>query len=92
MVAFFILFCASARWIGIHGFSIGIDDVQPGETLNEEKSKAIESGYRACNHIIEDFKQGNLQLKSGLDAAKSLEAGITGILNTIREATGTVKT
>jgi DNA-directed RNA polymerase III subunit RPC1 len=27
----------SARWIGNHGFSIGIDDVQPGAKLSQEK-------------------------------------------------------
>lgn len=91
MVVFYLVFC-SARWIGIHGFSIGIDDVQPGVVLEQRKKDEIGDGYKACNKKIEDFRQGNLQLKSGLDAAKSLEAEITGILNKIREDTGTVKT
>ncbi|XP_010483650.1 PREDICTED: DNA-directed RNA polymerase III subunit 1 [Camelina sativa] len=78
----------SARWIGIHGFSIGIDDVQPGAELNNKRKNTIQKGYTDCQSIIEDFNRGNLQLKAGLDGAKSLEADITGILNTIREDTG----
>ncbi|KAG7606722.1 RNA polymerase Rpb1 domain 3 [Arabidopsis thaliana x Arabidopsis arenosa] len=78
----------SARWIGIHGFSIGIDDVQPGEELSKERKDSIQFGYDQCHRKIEEFNRGNLQLKAGLDGAKSLEAEITGILNTIREATG----
>ncbi|CAA7046445.1 unnamed protein product [Microthlaspi erraticum] len=31
----------SARWIGIHGFSIGIDDVQPGEALRRRRKETI---------------------------------------------------
>lgn len=80
----------SARWIGIHGFSIGIDDVQPGEELNKERKNTIQLGYDQCHRKIMDFNRGKLQLKAGLDGAKSLEAEITGILNTIREATGKV--
>ncbi|ESQ42341.1 hypothetical protein EUTSA_v10012446mg [Eutrema salsugineum] len=78
----------SARWIGIHGFSLGIDDVQPGEELREEREKIINKGYEDCGLKIRDFNEGRLQLKAGLDTAKSLESDITGILNRIREATG----
>ncbi|XP_010535561.1 PREDICTED: DNA-directed RNA polymerase III subunit 1 [Tarenaya hassleriana] len=78
----------SARWIGNHGFSIGIDDVQPGKELNKKKSKTIMEGYEECDATIQKFDEGKLQLKAGLDAAKSLEADITEILNRIREVTG----
>lgn len=91
MVAFYLVLC-SARWIGIHGFSIGIDDVQPGETLTKERKKLIEQGYNDCDEKIKAFALGSLHLKAGLDAAKSLEAELTTILNKIREATGKVNT
>ncbi|CAN8252676.1 unnamed protein product [Cochlearia groenlandica] len=78
----------SARWIGIHGFSIGIDDVQPGEALRRERGKIIDDGYQKCVEKISRFTEGNLKLKAGLDTAKSLEAEITEVLNTIRELTG----
>ncbi|VVB16666.1 unnamed protein product [Arabis nemorensis] len=78
----------SARWIGIHGFSIGIDDVQPGEMLRKDRKIRIKEGYKLCDNKIKAFEKGNLQLKAGLDAAKSLEADLTMILNKIREETG----
>ncbi|CAH2069371.1 unnamed protein product [Thlaspi arvense] len=78
----------SARWIGIHGFSIGIDDVQPGEELRNRKEDIIREGYEGCVSKIENFNNGAQKLKAGLDTAKSLEAEITGILNGIREDTG----
>ncbi|XP_043723195.1 DNA-directed RNA polymerase III subunit 1 isoform X1 [Telopea speciosissima] len=80
----------SARWIGNHGFSIGIDDVQPGELLNRQKKARIEEGYVACDELIQSFNKGNLKLQPGCDAAQTLEAEITGVLNKIRETAAKV--
>lgn len=80
----------SARWIGNHGFSIGIDDVQPGSRLNDNKSKEIEEGKRCCADLIHDYNDGKLKLQPGFDAAQTLEAEITKVLNTIRESTAKV--
>ncbi|CAO2831975.1 unnamed protein product [Amaranthus hypochondriacus] len=80
----------SARWIGNHGFTIGIDDVQPGKLLNEEKQFRINEGYRACDGLIKSFNEGKLTLMPGCDAAQTLEAKITQQLNEIREIAGKV--
>ncbi|KAK9169160.1 hypothetical protein Syun_001300 [Stephania yunnanensis] len=80
----------SARWIGNHGFSIGIDDVQPGYLLNKQKKARIDEGYDACDELIQSFNNGNLKLQPGCDAAQTLEAEITGVLNKIRETTAKV--
>ncbi|OMO91373.1 RNA polymerase, alpha subunit [Corchorus olitorius] len=80
----------SARWIGNHGFSIGIDDVQPGKRLNDEKAVTIAGDYKKCDEEIEMFNEGKLQLKPGCDAAQTLEANISDILNKIRDKTGKV--
>ncbi|KAJ7947738.1 DNA-directed RNA polymerase subunit [Quillaja saponaria] len=80
----------SARWIGNHGFSIGIDDVQPKEILISKKDQTISDGYRKCDDFIEAFNKGKLELKAGCDAAQSLEALITGVLNGIRDTAGKV--
>eukprot|EP00268_Persea_americana_P026340 TRINITY_DN25729_c0_g1_i2.p1 TRINITY_DN25729_c0_g1~~TRINITY_DN25729_c0_g1_i2.p1 ORF type:complete len:1385 (-),score=229.29 TRINITY_DN25729_c0_g1_i2:420-4574(-) len=80
----------SARWIGNHGFSIGIDDVQPGEDLNEKKGKTIEKGYRVCDGLILDYNEGKLRPQPGCNAAQTLEAKISGTLNKIREETANV--
>ncbi|XP_024019134.1 DNA-directed RNA polymerase III subunit 1 [Morus notabilis] len=78
----------SARWIGNHGFSIGIDDVQPSDKLRDEKDQKINEGAKDCDDKIKSYKEGNLPPEPGCDAAQSLEAVITGILNKIREETG----
>ncbi|XP_052199339.1 DNA-directed RNA polymerase III subunit 1 isoform X2 [Diospyros lotus] len=80
----------SARWIGNHGFSIGIDDVQPGERLNENKKARIQEGYWKCDELIQSYNKGMLKLQPGCDAAQTLEAQITGVLNNIRETTAKV--
>ncbi|CAI0374147.1 unnamed protein product [Linum tenue] len=80
----------SARWIGDHGFSIGIDDVQPGKRLSDEKGRTISNGYQHCNKIIEEYNRGKLALKPGCDATQTLEAEITDRLNKLREEAGDV--
>nr|XP_034916946.1 DNA-directed RNA polymerase III subunit 1 isoform X2 [Populus alba] len=80
----------SARWIGNHGFSIGIDDVQPGKKLVDEKGKTISNGYRHCNKLIADYNGGRLALKPGCDATQTLETEITERLNKLREEAGDV--
>ncbi|KNA22334.1 hypothetical protein SOVF_034890 [Spinacia oleracea] len=80
----------SARWIGNHGFSIGIDDVTPGKLLAEEKHSNIVEGYRDCDGLIKSFTEGKLALMPGCDAAQTLEAQITQKLNKIRETAGKV--
>eukprot|EP00897_Mesotaenium_endlicherianum_P003119 jgi/Mesen1/2835/ME000174S02093 len=80
----------SARFIGNHGFSIGIDDVQPSRRLESEKQKQVDKGYAACDEHIRAFRGGHLALQPGCDAAQTLEAEITGELNRIREEAGKV--
>lgn len=80
----------SARWIGNHGFSIGIDDVQPGERLNKNKRARVLEGYGQCDELIQSYSKGQLKLQPGCDAAQTLEAQITGVLNSIRETAASV--
>nr|CAB3487477.1 unnamed protein product [Digitaria exilis] len=81
----------SARFIGNHGFSIGVDDVQPGEHLNRQKKMKIDEGYRQCHDLISLFAKGALALHPGCNAAETLEHKITGVLNEIRTAAGNAK-
>lgn len=80
----------SARWIGNHGFSIGIDDVQPGECLNQQKKRTIDDGNRECRDFITKYNKGELTLQTGCDAAQTLELEIYNVLNKIRSAAGNV--
>uniref|UniRef100_A0A0E0H2I6 DNA-directed RNA polymerase subunit n=1 Tax=Oryza nivara TaxID=4536 RepID=A0A0E0H2I6_ORYNI len=80
----------SARFIGNHGFSIGVDDVQPGEHLNQEKKMKIDGGYKDCHDLIASYSKGALRLQPGCNAAQTLEQSITRVLNEIREEAGKV--
>ncbi|KAF9618721.1 hypothetical protein IFM89_002416 [Coptis chinensis] len=77
----------SARWIGNHGFSIGIDDVEPGGLLNHKKKARMDEGYEKCDNLIKDYNEGKLELPPGCDSAQALEAQITEVLSKIRETT-----
>lgn len=81
----------SAPWIGNHGFSIGIDDVQPGKVLNGKKKFEIDDGYKKCNNSIEKYEKKELCLKPGANAAETLEREITEVLNDIRKKAGDVR-
>ncbi|KAK9920884.1 hypothetical protein M0R45_029422 [Rubus argutus] len=72
----------SARWIGIHGFSIGLSDVQPSDNLYDEKEKIIKEGYSKCDSQIDLYNQRKLE------TLESLESGISEVLNKIRDQTG----
>ena len=52
----------SARWIGNHGFSIGIDDVQPGANLEKLKKQKVEEGYRNRQGLLQSTCVPHLQL------------------------------
>ncbi|KAL9225768.1 hypothetical protein vseg_001656 [Gypsophila vaccaria] len=80
----------SARGISNHGFSIGIDDVQPGKLVNERRQCIIMEGYKECDRLIQSYDMGELSLVPGFDAVGTLEQKITGNLNDIREKTGKV--
>ncbi|PIA38793.1 hypothetical protein AQUCO_02700174v1 [Aquilegia coerulea] len=74
----------SARWIGNYGFSIGIDDVQPGEHLKKEVKKRIDEGHISCDNFIRLYTEGKLDPLPGCDSAQTLEVSVTGVLNNIR--------
>ncbi|CAM8879158.1 unnamed protein product [Rhodiola kirilowii] len=80
----------SARWIGNHGFSIGIDDIRPGEELNNKKKEKVAEGYKACDDLVEQYNKGALEVETGADAAQSLELKITKNLNDIRDTAAKV--
>lgn len=80
----------SARWIGNHGFSIGIDDVTPGENLVKQKQGEIHRNYKKCEDCIQQFNEGKLAVQPGCDAAQTLEAEVTMSLNKVRDDIGKI--
>jgi DNA-directed RNA polymerase III subunit RPC1 len=80
----------SARWLANQGFSIGIDDVQPGSQLRKEKELTVEKGYADCDSNIRLSKHGKLPNQPGLNDSETLEAKLSGILSKIRDDVGQV--
>ena len=78
----------SARWISTRGYSIGIGDVTPFESLLATKKSLIETSYSKCANMIEKYQDGTLELKAGCNAEQSLEDGLNGELGNIREKAG----
>ena len=62
------------RWLSLHGFTIGINDVIPPTRLSKEKNLLIESAYEKCTGKIDLFKSGNLDLQPGCTMEESLKA------------------
>ncbi|KAI8805242.1 hypothetical protein BJ742DRAFT_821492 [Cladochytrium replicatum] len=75
----------SARWLANQGFSIGIDDVQPGEQLRKEKESTVEEANRKCEELIEKMRQGKLECDPGCTEEQTLEAKVSGILSKVRD-------
>ena len=80
----------SARWLSNFGFSVGINDVQPGGYLKERKDELIKKAYRDVKHMIKDFEVGKLEAQAGCDADQTLENKISGTLNKVREEAGQI--
>jgi DNA-directed RNA polymerase III subunit RPC1 len=79
-----------ARFLGDRGFSIGIDDVQPGVKLRRGKEVVVDKGYRECDSNIADFRDGRLPSQPGCTPEQTLEAVISGILSRIRDDCGQI--
>lgn len=79
-----------ARWLADRGFSIGINDVQPGFALCQQKEDLVRRGYAECDRNIEEFSLGKLQTQPGCSAEQTLEAVISGILSKIRDDVGQI--
>ena len=80
----------SSRWMANRGFSIGIDDVQPGDRLRDEKKLMVEQGYSDCAEAISLSLSGLLPKQAGFNDEETLEAKLSGILSKIREDVGTI--
>ncbi|MCJ1359857.1 MAG: hypothetical protein MMC33_009860 [Icmadophila ericetorum] len=78
----------AARWLTQQGFSIGIDDVYPGDKLVELKKQLIEDAYKKCDELITKFKAGELKRSAGCDEEQTMENQISGILSGVRAEAG----
>ena len=74
----------SSRWMGNQGFSIGIDDVQAGSFLIEQKNLLVKKGYDDCDLLIQQAQRGELVNQPGMTSEATLEGKISGVLSEIR--------
>ncbi|KAI8613763.1 hypothetical protein BC830DRAFT_1130691 [Chytriomyces sp. MP71] len=80
----------SARWLANQGFSIGIDDVQPTESLRRQKESLVLGGYDKCTDLISQKEQGNLSCGPGMNEDQTLEREISRILSGLRDTIGNI--
>lgn len=77
-----------ARQLTNRGFSIGVGDVFPTQSLRIEKEKMVSIAYEQCDDLIETFKQGKLDKAPGCNMEQTLENSISGILSKVRQQAG----
>ncbi|KAM4065931.1 RNA polymerase rpb1 [Hirsutella rhossiliensis] len=78
-----------ARQLANRGFSIGVGDVFPTDSLKAEKENLVSVAYKQCDDLIETFKQGKLDKAPGCNMEETLENLISGILSKVRQQAGT---
>lgn len=79
-----------ARFLGNRGFSIGINDVTPGDDLKRKKELMVEAAYLKCDELIDLYNRGKLETQPGCNEEQTLEAKIGGLLSKVREEVGDV--
>jgi DNA-directed RNA polymerase III subunit RPC1 len=79
-----------ARFLGNRGFSIGINDVTPGDKLKSRKEEMVEYAYTKCDELITSYNEGKLETQPGCNEEQTLEAKIGGLLSKVREEVGEV--
>lgn len=66
--------------------SLCVDQV----VIQVKKQATISESYEECDTLIRQFHQNKLPLTAGCDMEGSLEAQVTGVLNSIRETASKV--
>ncbi|OBT87197.1 hypothetical protein VE02_04737 [Pseudogymnoascus sp. 03VT05] len=78
----------SARYLTNRGFSIGISDVYPSKSLEDQKLALVTKAYAECDDLIVQFKSGKLEKATGCNMEETLENKISGILSRVRQQAG----
>ncbi|WFD35230.1 DNA-directed RNA polymerase [Malassezia cuniculi] len=79
-----------ARWLSNQGFSLGINDVMPSQTLQDTKDSKVEVAYSQCLDLIEKAKLGKLENLPGCNQDQTLESKISGVLSGVRSDVGEI--
>jgi len=62
-----------SRWIGLHGFTFGLEDVMPTPSILAAKREVMNSAHNTCEELIQSYKEGRLERVPGCDLELSLE-------------------
>ena len=73
-----------ARFMGIHGFTFGVEDVMPTKEIKAAKAAAMASANEKCRVLIDQYKASTLQRVPGCDLELSLEQMIGKELDGVR--------
>ncbi|KAK5661630.1 hypothetical protein OQA88_9730 [Cercophora sp. LCS_1] len=77
-----------ARSLTLRGFSIGVGDVYPSQSLTAAKEELVQSAYVECDKLIDTFNQGKLEKAAGCNLEETLENSISGLLSKVRQSAG----
>jgi len=77
-----------SRFLGNHGFSVGVFDVFPIKSLRDKKEQLVKEANKQANMIIRDFNAGKLEKAAGCNLEQTLENKISGVLNKVRSEAG----
>jgi DNA-directed RNA polymerase III subunit RPC1 len=78
----------STRFLTNQGFSIGINDVMGGESLNDQKTALVAKAYTEVDDLIKQYKDGKLEKIKGCSLEETLENAISGLLSRLRQQAG----
>jgi DNA-directed RNA polymerase III subunit RPC1 len=77
-----------ARFMGNQGFSIGISDVTPSESLTKKKAKLVSDADAKCIAFITQYKNGELAQEAGASPEQTVESLLESTLSAVRDAAG----
>eukprot|EP01114_Cavostelium_apophysatum_P019234 TRINITY_DN6142_c0_g1_i1.p1 TRINITY_DN6142_c0_g1~~TRINITY_DN6142_c0_g1_i1.p1 ORF type:complete len:1415 (-),score=417.97 TRINITY_DN6142_c0_g1_i1:165-4409(-) len=80
----------SARFLGNRGFSIGISDVRPSDTVLARKQQLLDEGYKKCDDMIAQWREGRLEPVPGCNMEQSIELKLNGELSQLRDKAGEI--
>ncbi|KAK4176721.1 hypothetical protein QBC36DRAFT_4640 [Triangularia setosa] len=77
-----------ARSLTLRGFSIGVGDVYPSQSLTNHKLKLLDDALEVCDGYIAKAENGTLEKAPGCDMKETLESKLSGTLSAVRQAAG----
>lgn len=78
----------TSRYLQNFGFSLGLQDVSPTDSLNVKKQKALSVSFAECNRLIKEAANGRMIPIPGMTLKETLEAMLNSELSQVRNTCG----